>query len=122
MSVFCSNVIFSVCQPSQTHMYTLVSSTQQARSRLLLDELREKQRRLKAEYDAMEEQLVAMEASLGVQASKQSAAEVRRTQQQKAAKVGGTKTLETVEQDDAGNVTFRYVLLVCMHLQYYNIV
>lgn len=68
-------------------------AAQQARSRLLLDELREKQRRLKAEYEAMEEQLVAMEAALGVQASN----EARRPR----------KDLDIVEQDDAGNVTFR---------------
>lgn len=63
---------------------------------MLLDELREKQRRLKAEYDAMEEQLIAMEASLGVQASGEAGRRPR-------------KTLDSVEQDDAGNVTFRCV-------------
>lgn len=60
----------------------------------MLDELREKQRRLKAEYDAMEEQLIAMEASMGVQASGEAARP--------------RKELDSVEQDDAGNVTFRF--------------
>lgn len=51
----------------------------------------------------MEEQLIAMEASMGVQASADASTPPARG-----------KDLDSVEQDDAGNVTFRYGACRCL--------